>query len=99
MNRIVEIVLRTFTLLEAEGRAAKRSAFDVVFVALIWAMAAGMAFVGALAVFVAIFLMLDAVAPTPLAAGIVGVFMLGLAVAVWFVGQRLREERQHVGQD
>jgi len=87
MTRIIELILRTFSLLEAEGRAAKRNALDVVLVAQVWAVAAGIAFVGAILVFAAIFMTLQLIMPTPVAAGLVGVMMLCCAVAVWFFGK------------
>lgn len=43
MNRIIDLILKTFGLLEAEGQAVKRCAVDLLVVAFLWMTATGLA--------------------------------------------------------
>ena len=93
MNRIIEIILKTFGLLEAEGRAAKRHALELICVAMIWFAAAGVAFVGTMGMAAALFLAMDLVMPTSLAAAIVSALLLSLAYSLWMLGKRYHAQR------
>lgn len=95
MDRIVELILRTFSLLEAEGRAAKRSALDVVAVMLVWGLAAGLALAGLLVLLAALYVALETVVPAALAGTIVGGLALGLSAMLRVSGKRFIEERTH----
>lgn len=93
MNRIIEIILKSFGVLEAEGRAAKRHALEVICIAIIWLSAAGVAFVGTMGMSAALFLALDRVMPASLAAAIVSGLLLILAYFLWMLGKRYHAQR------
>lgn len=93
MNRIIEIILKTFGLLEAEGRAAKRHAIELIYVAIIWIAATGVAFVGIMGMSAALFIALDLVIPRSLAVAIVSGLLLVLAYFLWMLGKRYHAQR------
>lgn len=93
MDRIVELILRTFSLLESEGRAAKRGALDIVVVTLLWLLAAALALSGVLILLASLFLVLKLVVPAALAGALVGGLAMGLAGVLRGSGLRYFEER------
>ncbi|MCA9250580.1 MAG: hypothetical protein KDA54_05555 [Phycisphaerales bacterium] len=93
MNRIIELILKTFSLLEAEGRAAKHCAVEFMVVALLCLAATGLAFAGVFAISASLYFALTWVMPAPLAGGIVGIILCGVATKVWTLGEQTLKEQ------
>lgn len=86
-SRVIELILRTATLVEAEGRSLKRNTLEVVGLALVWVLATVLALLGVLVLLTAVYLGLRRIMPEWAAVACVGAILLTLALvlgrAVW----------------
>ncbi len=92
MNRIVDLILKVFGLLEAEGRAFKHCAIELLTVACFWAAATGLALAGVAVVSASLYFALTWIMPNPLAGAIVGIVLCALAVRIWSCGEQCLKE-------